>query len=154
LTDHESASFDQTHLYIEGAEALGETSRRSVAAVPGPLRFVSRQPCGLNGDAVHELAMQFLALATKQRDTAPLMIGHRLMGLALVRAGDIAEGRAHRERTLALYDPMEQLYCLQRANVTTQSHGTGASMLDVKSFGKSSRFVTTSVVAFLACLVY
>jgi hypothetical protein len=30
-----------------------------------------------------ELAVQFLALAEKQTATAPLMIGHRLMGLSL-----------------------------------------------------------------------
>ena len=36
-----------------------------------------------NGDAMRELAAQFLALAEKQRATAPLMIGHRLMGTSL-----------------------------------------------------------------------
>ena len=35
-----------------------------------------------NGDALRELAAQFLALAEKQGATAPLMIGHRVMGIS------------------------------------------------------------------------
>jgi predicted ATPase len=56
-----------------------------------------------NGDAMHELAAQFLALAEKQWATVPLMMGHRLMG----SSGNIAEGRAHYDQALALYDPAE-----------------------------------------------
>ena len=33
------------------------------------------------------------------------MMGHRLMGHALLFTGDIAEGRAHYDRAIALYDP-------------------------------------------------
>jgi predicted ATPase len=35
------------------------------------------------------------------------MIGHRLMGHALLLTGDIAEGLAHYDRAIALYDPVE-----------------------------------------------
>jgi predicted ATPase len=59
-----------------------------------------------NGDAVRELANQFLTLAEKRRATAPLMIGHRMMGSVLHR-GDFVEGRAHLDRAIALYDPKE-----------------------------------------------
>ena len=59
------------------------------------------------GDVVRELAVQFLALAQKQGATVPLMIGHRLIGLSLLHTGDIAEGRTHLDRALALYDPAE-----------------------------------------------
>jgi hypothetical protein len=51
--------------------------------------------------------VQFLALAQKQGATVPLMIGHRLIGLSLLHTGDIAEGRTHLDRALALYDPAE-----------------------------------------------
>jgi hypothetical protein len=54
-----------------------------------------------------ELAAQFLALAEKQGATGPLMIGHRVMGLSLLFTGDTAEGRAHYDQALALYDPAE-----------------------------------------------
>ena len=58
-----------------------------------------------NGDVVRELATQFLALAEKQGALDPLMIGHRIMGISLLRTGDIADGRAHLDRAIALYDP-------------------------------------------------
>ena len=35
------------------------------------------------------------------------MIGHRLMGTSLLFTGDIAEGRAHYDQAIALYDPAE-----------------------------------------------
>ena len=57
------------------------------------------------GDVVRELAVQFLALAQKQGATVPLMIGHRLIGLSLLHTGDIAEGRTHLDRAIALCDP-------------------------------------------------
>ena len=58
-----------------------------------------------NGDALRDLAGQFLALAEKQGATVPLVVGHRVMGTSLVHTGDIAEGRAHYDRAIALYDP-------------------------------------------------
>jgi predicted ATPase len=60
-----------------------------------------------NGDVMRELAIQFSALAEKQSATAPLMIAHRQMGLSLLHTGEIAEGRAHLEHAIALYDPAE-----------------------------------------------
>jgi hypothetical protein len=58
-----------------------------------------------NGDVMRELAAQFLALAEKQGATVPLMVGHRLMGTSLMTTGDFAEGRAHYDQAIALYDP-------------------------------------------------
>jgi len=60
-----------------------------------------------NGSVMRELAAQFLALAEKQKATAPLMIGHRLMGMSLMYTGNVVEGRTHFNRALALYDPTE-----------------------------------------------
>ena len=60
-----------------------------------------------SGDALCELAAQFLALAEKQTATAPFMVGHRVMGASLLFSGDIAQGRAHFDQALALYDPAE-----------------------------------------------
>jgi predicted ATPase len=56
---------------------------------------------------LRELAVQFIALAEKQGATVPLMIGHRLMGNSLLFKGDTAEGRAHLDHGIALYDPAE-----------------------------------------------
>jgi predicted ATPase len=60
-----------------------------------------------NGVAVRQLAVQFLALAEKQRVTVPLMIGHRLVGMALAHTGELAEALSHYDRAIAFYDPME-----------------------------------------------
>ena len=51
------------------------------------------------------LAAQFLALAEKQRSTAALMIGHRLMGTSSLGTGNLAQARAHFDRAIARYDP-------------------------------------------------
>lgn len=58
-----------------------------------------------NGDALRELATQFIGLAEKQRAMAPLMIGHRMMAVSLLFTGRITEGRRHFDRPIALYDP-------------------------------------------------
>jgi len=61
----------------------------------------------INGDIARELASQFLALAEQQATTAPQMIGHRLMGMSLLHTGEIAQGRVHLDRAIALYNPVE-----------------------------------------------
>jgi hypothetical protein len=58
-----------------------------------------------DGKVVRELAEQFLALAEKQQATVPLMVGHRIMGVSLLQAGDLAKGRAHLDQASAFYDP-------------------------------------------------
>ena len=59
-----------------------------------------------NGDALRELAGQFLKLAEKRKAPIPLMIGHRIMG-SVLHTGAFAEGRAHLDRAIELYDPAE-----------------------------------------------
>jgi predicted ATPase len=83
-----------------------------------------------NGDALRELAVQFLALAEKQRATVPLMIGHRLMGNSLLLTGDIARGRGHYDQALALYDP-----AAHRSLVTRFGQDVRVSLLFFRSWG-------------------
>ena len=51
--------------------------------------------------------MQFLELAEKQEASVPILVGHRLLGLSLFITGNLAEGRAHLNRALELYNPTE-----------------------------------------------
>jgi hypothetical protein len=81
-----------------------------------------------NGDALGELAVQFLALAEKEGATVPLMIGHRLMGISLSYTGDIAEGRTHFDRAIALYDPAEH-----RLMAARFGQDAGVSSLSLRS---------------------
>jgi predicted ATPase len=60
-----------------------------------------------DGEATPGLAAKFLALAEQQGQTAPCLIGQRLVGTSLLLTGDIAGGRAHLDQALALYDPAE-----------------------------------------------
>jgi predicted MarR family transcription regulator len=60
-----------------------------------------------SGDAVRQLAAQFLELAEKQGTAVPLMVGHRLLATSLLCTGDITESRTHFDRALALYVPGE-----------------------------------------------
>ena len=101
------AAAEQARLLIEQAEALGEPPEDPLLLFSVLYGFWVASFVAFNGDAMRELAAQFLALAEKQGATVPLMIGHRIMGISLSITGDIAEGRAHYDRAIALYDPAE-----------------------------------------------
>jgi class 3 adenylate cyclase/predicted ATPase len=100
------AAVEQAHLLIEQAETQGEH--------PDPLLLFSvlygvwvANYVAFNGDALRELAIQFIGLADKQKAVVPFMVGHRLMGGTLAFTGNIAEGRAHYDQAIELYDPAE-----------------------------------------------
>jgi predicted ATPase len=92
---------------IEQAEALGEPPEDplllfSVLYGSWAVSFVA-----FKGNAVRELATQFLALAEKQNATVPLMVAHRLMAASLLFTGDFAKCRSHFDQAITLYDPAE-----------------------------------------------
>ncbi len=51
------------------------------------------------------VADQFLELAERQQDTAPLLVAHRCMGLSHLYGGEPATARPHLEQALSLFDP-------------------------------------------------
>ena len=97
---------ERARLLIEQAEALGEPPEDPLLLFSVLYSFWVANIAASNTDAARELAVQFLALAEKQGATVPLMIGHRLIGVSMVQTGDIAEGRAHLDQAIALYDPV------------------------------------------------
>jgi class 3 adenylate cyclase/predicted ATPase len=99
------AAFDQARKLIAQAELLGEPPDDSLVLFSVLYGFWVASRMALQGDVTRDLAAQFLALAQEQRSTAPLTIGHLLMGISLVLAGSLVEGRAHLDRAVALYDP-------------------------------------------------
>jgi predicted ATPase len=101
------SAIEQARLLIEQAEALGEILEDPLLLFSVLYSFWVANLVAFNGDVIRELAAQFLALAEKQGTTVPLMIGHRLMGISLLLTGDIAEGRAHHDQAMVLYDPVE-----------------------------------------------
>jgi class 3 adenylate cyclase/predicted ATPase len=100
------AAAERARLLIEQAEALGEPPEDPLLLFSVLHSFWTTSFVAFNGDALRDLAGQFLALAEKQRATVPLMIGHRIMG-SVLHTGDLVEGRAHLDRAIALYDPAE-----------------------------------------------
>jgi class 3 adenylate cyclase/predicted ATPase len=101
------AAEEQARLLIEQAEALREPPEDPLLLFSVRYGFWAANYVTFNGDVLCNLAVQFLALAEKQRATVPLMIGHRLMGTSLMLTGKIAEARAHLDQAIALYDPAE-----------------------------------------------
>src|SRR5262249_587166 len=96
------AAAERARLLIEQAQALGERSEDPRLLFSVLYSFWVANYVAFNGDAMRELAAQFLALAKQQETTAPLMIGHRLMGTSLLSTGDIAQGRAHLDPAIEL----------------------------------------------------
>jgi class 3 adenylate cyclase/predicted ATPase len=101
------AATQRARLLIEQSEALGEPLQDPLLVFSVLYGFWVANFVAFNGDAMRELAAEFLALAEKQWSTTPRMIGHRLMGTSLMCAGNIVEGQAHYDQALALYDPDE-----------------------------------------------
>src|SRR5271163_2335414 len=101
------AALERARLLIEQAEALGEPPEDPLLLFSVLYGSWNANFVAFNGDVVRELAAQFLVLAENQNAAVPLMIGHRMMGTSLLCTGDIAEGRAHLDRAIALYDRAE-----------------------------------------------
>ena len=99
------AAAEQARLLIEQAEALGEPPEDPLLLFSVLYGFWVGNFVTFNGDAMREVAAQVLALAEKQGATVPLMVGHRYMATSLLFTGDIAQGRTHYDRAIALYDP-------------------------------------------------
>ena len=103
-----TAAVEQARFLIERADALGERSDHPLRLfrVLDSLWSASYTAC--NGDAMRERATQYLALAEKKGAIIPLIVGRRLMGTSLMWTGDVAEGRVHFDRAIALYDHAER----------------------------------------------
>jgi hypothetical protein len=98
---------ERAHLLIEQAKAMGEPLEDPLLLFSTLYFLWVPNLVAFKGVVIRELAAEIVALAEKRGTTAPLMIGHRLMASSLLFTGDIAEGRAHYDQAIALYDPVE-----------------------------------------------
>jgi class 3 adenylate cyclase/predicted ATPase len=98
---------ERARLLIEQLEALGEPPEDRLLPFSVLYCFWVANHVAFNGDAMRNLAAQFLSLAETQGLRVPLMIGHRLTRTSLLCTGDIAEGRAHYDQAIMLYSPAE-----------------------------------------------
>ena len=123
------AAAERARLLIEQAEATGEPPEDPLLLYSVLYGFFLQKFIAFNGDAARTLATQFLTLAEQKRATAPIMIGHRLLGTSLWVVGDFAEGLVHLDRALALYDP-----AVHRPLATRFGQDIGAAILSVRAF--------------------
>ena len=98
-------AFDQARALIDQAEMLGEHVENPLLLYSILYGLFIAKFIAFDGDAAYALATQFLTLAEQQRATAPIMIGHRLLGTTLLVLGEPTEGLSHLDRAFALYDP-------------------------------------------------
>ena len=98
---------ERAHLLIEQAKAIGEPPDDPLLLYSVLFGFWIANLAVFNGDVVREVSAQFLTLAEKEGVTEPIMIGHRLMGAALLFTGDAAQGRSHLDRSINLYNPVQ-----------------------------------------------
>jgi predicted ATPase/class 3 adenylate cyclase len=99
------AAAEQARLLIEQAQALGEAPDDPLLPFAALYGIFVTFYTAFDGDMAGEIARQFLSLAEKQDAVAPRMIAHRIMGMSSLIGGEIATGRAHLDRAIALYDP-------------------------------------------------
>jgi predicted ATPase len=123
------AATERARLLIEQAEMVGEPPEDPLLLFSVLYGFWVANYVAYNGDAIRELAAQFLAVAQKQAMTAPLLIAHRVMGISLLGTGDIAQGRAHFDRAISLYDPAEH-----RPLATRFGHDNRVACLSYRSW--------------------
>jgi predicted ATPase len=101
------AATERARLLIDQVEALGEPLEDPLLLFSVLYGYWVGNYIAFNGDVMRELAAQFLTLAQRDAVTAPLLIAHRIMGISLMCTGDVAQGRVHFDRAIALYDPSE-----------------------------------------------
>ena len=131
------AAAERARLLIEQAEALGEPPEDPLLLFSVLYGFWVANYVAFNGDVMRELAAQFLALAEKQGATAPLMIGHRLMGTSLLLHG------RHRGRPSAFRSG-------DRALRSCRASSAGDAIWPRRSGGNLVLSVVGSVVAWLS----
>ena len=111
------AAAEQARLLIEQAQALGEPPEDPLLLFSVLYGFFAANFTTFNADVCHDLAVQFLALAEKQKTSFPLMLGYGFLGATLLLRGDIAEARAHLDQGIPLYDLAEHRPLARRFGV-------------------------------------
>jgi class 3 adenylate cyclase/predicted ATPase len=125
------AATERAHRLIERAQALGEPPDDPLLLFSVLYSFCIANYIAFNGAPMRELATQFLTLAEREGTTVPLMIGHRMMGIALFATGDIEQGRDHSDRAFRFYDS-----AAHRSLATRFGQDVGVSILSYRAYAQ------------------
>jgi len=115
------AAVECANLLIEEAKARGEPPEDPFLLFTVLGGYWLANVVGGNVEAGRDVATRLLGLADKQQASVPLMLAHGYVGWSLMLGGEIAEGKAHLDQAIALYDPAEHRMPLAR-------FGTGPSL--------------------------
>jgi len=111
------AAAQRARQLIEQAEALGEPPEDPLLLFSVLFGIWLASYNADSRDDTRASAAQLLELAEKRATSAELMIGHRVMGITLLSAGEIMRGRAHLDRAFALYDPAKHRPLITRFSI-------------------------------------
>jgi predicted ATPase len=101
------AAVERARLLIEQAQARGEPPEDPLLLFSVLYGLWVANFVAFKSDTCCDLASQFLCLARKQGTAASQMIGHYIMGNALLFRGDLTEALAHFDEAVTLYSPSE-----------------------------------------------
>jgi hypothetical protein len=88
------AAAERARLLIEQVQTLGEPPEDPLLLFAALYGLLVSSYVASNGDVMRELATQFLAFAKQEGTAAPILIAHRIMGIALMCAGEIERSEA------------------------------------------------------------
>jgi predicted ATPase len=124
------AAAERANLLIEQATALGEPLEDPLLLYSVLYGVWVANYIAFNGDAMRELAAQFLLLAEKQGSVVPVVVAQRIMAVSLLCTGDILQARVHSDRAAALHNPAEH-----RPVATRFGQDNGVAILAYRSLG-------------------
>ncbi len=124
------AAAERANLLIEQARALGEPLEDPLLLFSVLYGVWVANYVAFNGEAMRELAAQFLVLAEKQESVVPIVVAHRMMAVSLLCTGDIVEARVHSDQAAALHNPAEH-----STLATRFGQDPGVSILAYRSLG-------------------
>ena len=101
------AALQQAQALIEEAKTYGESPEDPLLYLSVLYGFWVANFVAYHGDLCLRLATEFLSLANAQKATGPRVVGHQILGMSVMHAGNFLEARAHYDLALTMYDPAE-----------------------------------------------
>jgi class 3 adenylate cyclase/predicted ATPase len=124
-------ALERADAMIERAEALGERPEGEDALLRFSVlygQWTGNFTAG-NLERAAEIAKQFLAVATKQARSAPLLMAHRVMGASIAILGELQAAKLHLDEAVALYVAAEH-----RSLATRFGQDIGVAALGYRSY--------------------
>jgi len=99
------AAIEQARLQVEQAEALGEPPEDPLLLFSVLYGVFIANVSAFDGDIARDVTSHILELAERQASSYPRVMGHNFVGFSSMLSGEFADGRAHFDQAIALYDP-------------------------------------------------